>query len=148
MAYYECVTNAHLAPLPNNKKTAQESSTSDDSAVEVTSSIDSYEHEPVSLNSYLHVHSDDDSTDGGGETLSKPIRIPRSLVSYSIPDESANEFDPNQMHAPTSTSVAPSIRSKRRQWSIRETLLALVTLDTKKNKYKTCKIHGCSPSYQ
>ena len=133
MSYYECDTSAHLTPLPNNRSTGHESSTSDDSEVEVISSIDSDEHEPVSLEPYLHVYSNDDSTDDDTGALPKPSQALHSLVSYSVSDGSADEFDLNQTHDPPSTTVAPLIRSKRRQWSIREKILALATLDTNKN---------------
>ena len=156
MAYYECDSGEHLASLPNIKSIAHDSSTSDDSEVEVTSSIDSDEHELVCLSPYLHVHSDDDSTDDDSEAISKPSQVPHSLVSYSISDGSADEFDLNQTHVPPPTCVpssvpqsiptSPVIRSKRRQWSIQEKLFALATLDTNNNKYQTCKAHGCSPS--
>jgi hypothetical protein len=156
MSYYECDSGEHLAPLPNIRSIARDSSTSDGSEVEVTSSIDSDAHELVRLSTYLHLHSDDDSTDDEREAISQPCQVPNSLVSYSISDDSADEFDLNQTHVPTSTcapspvpqsiSTTSPIRSKRRQWSIHEKLLALDTLDKNNNKYRTCMIHGCSPS--
>ena len=161
MSYYECDHGEHLATLPNIRSILHDSSASDDSAVEVTSSIDSDEHELVRLSTYLHVHSDDETTDDekaddDREAISKPRQVPLVLVSYSISDDSADEFDVNQTHVPPSTcvpspvhqsiSTTSSIRSKRRQWSIQEKLTALTTLETNKNKYQTCKIHGCSPS--
>lgn len=156
MSHYECDNGDHLATLPNISSTLHDSSASDDSEVEKTSSIDSDEHELVRLSTYLHVHSDDENTDDDSEAISKPSQVPHMLVSYSISDDSADEFDVNQTHIPSSTNVrspvhqsistTSSIKSKRRQWSIQEKLTALATLETNKNKYQTCKIHGCSPS--
>ena len=65
MAYYECDSGEHLAPLPNIRSIAHDSGTSDNSKVEVISSIDSHEHELVCLSPYLLVHSNDDSTNDG-----------------------------------------------------------------------------------
>ena len=60
MSYYECDNGEHLATLPNIRNIPHDSSASDDCEVEVTSSIDSDEHELVRLSTYLHVHSDDE----------------------------------------------------------------------------------------
>ena len=146
----------HLAPLPRSGTTEQDTSSSDDSDVEVTSLFDPDEHELIQLSTYLHVHSDDDDTDEDGEEVKKDNRVLQGLVSYSNSDDSADEFDLIQTPISTSTSNASpilrwvlttsSVKLKRRQWSVKEKLHALKTLEKNGNKYQTCKSHGCSPS--
>ena len=48
MSYYECDNGEHLAMVPNIRSIPRDSSTSNGSEVEVTSSIDSDEHELLS----------------------------------------------------------------------------------------------------
>jgi hypothetical protein len=155
MSYHEWDDVAHLAPLPCFRTTEHDSSSSDDSEVEVTSLFDPDEHELIQMSTYLHVHSDDDDTDEDGEEENNN-RAPQGLVSYSNSDDSTDEFDRIETRISPSTSNAlpilrsvlstSSVKLKRRQWSVKEKLEALKTLEKNDNKYQTCKSHGCSPS--
>ena len=71
MSYSEYDDVEHLAPLPRFGIVEEDSNSSDDSEVEVTSLFDPDEHELIQLSTYLHVHSDDDDTDEDREEEKK-----------------------------------------------------------------------------
>ena len=64
MSYYDCVRAEHLTPLPSIGKNLHNSTSDDDSEIEVTSVFNPEEHELIQMSEYLHVHSDDDVSDG------------------------------------------------------------------------------------
>ena len=156
MPHHEYDDAEHLAPLPRFETPEHDSSSSDDSEVEVTSLFDPDEHELIQLSTYLHVHSDDDDTDEDGEEEENNNQVSQRLVSYSNSDDSADEFDRIETRiSPSTSNASPILRSvlttssvklKRRQWSVKEKVQALQTLEKNGNKYQTCKSHGCSPS--
>ena len=106
MSYHEWDDVAHMAPLPCLRTTEQDTSSSDDSEVEVTSLFDPDEHELIQLSTYLHVHSDDDDTDEDREEEKNSNEVLQHLVSYSNSDDSTDEFDLIQTRISPSTSNA------------------------------------------
>ncbi|CAF1478988.1 unnamed protein product [Adineta steineri] len=57
-------TNLHLQTLQGfNKINEEETDSSDDSEVEVTSEIDEHENHIINFNTYLNIHSDDEEKD-------------------------------------------------------------------------------------
>ena len=152
-SYYDCVRAEHLAPLPSFGKNLDDSTSDDDSEIEVTSVFDPEEHELIRMSEYLHVHSDEDDSD---EEREQDQFSHRHLVCYSNSDDSTDGFDSTQTRVSPSAHTNPlpsqstsdpsSFKMKRRQWSIREKVQAMATFEKNGNKYRTCKIHGCSAS--
>ena len=139
MPHHEYDDAEHLAPLPRFETPEHDSSSLDDSEVEVTSLFDPDEHELIQLSTYLHFHSGDDDTDEDGEEEENNNRVSQRLVSYSNSDDSADEFDRIETRiSPSTSNASPILRSvlttssvklKRRQWSVKEKLYSLQTLD-------------------
>ena len=63
MSYYDRVRAEHYSPLPSIGKNLHDSTSDDDSEIEVTSVFDPKEHELIQMSEYLLVHSDDDVSD-------------------------------------------------------------------------------------
>lgn len=156
MSYYECENSEHLAPLPSFQEHNYDSNSSDDSEVEITSTIDPNEYELIQLSAYLRVNSDSGDSDESDGDDKENNSTSNSLVPYPSSDDPDNDFCPSDIHnskspntpelLPQSKPITPSTKLKRRQWSIREKLQAISTFEKHNNKYQTCKDHGCSPS--
>ena len=134
MSYQEHGDVEHLVPLPRSGTTEQETSSSDDSNVQVTSLFYPVEHELIQLSTYLQFRFDDDDTDEDGEEVRK---AQPSLANSPV----VLEFD--LIQAPISTLTSSTSPIHR---SVKEKLYALQILKKNGNKYQTCQSHGCSPS--
>ncbi|CAF5055832.1 unnamed protein product, partial [Rotaria magnacalcarata] len=124
-----------------------DNSSDDNSSVEVTSSIDECENELVRLSTYLQLESDCENDDDQAFEWPEP---PPSLIS---PDSSDIEelCDSQQVILSATSLHNDNIREKctkrkRRQWTIKEKLIAVALFDKNQSKRKTAKSEGCTSS--
>ncbi|CAF1530970.1 unnamed protein product [Adineta steineri] len=145
----------HLAPLPGviTNSLLDESSSDNDSSVEVTSIVDENEYELIKWTNYLQFNSDldDDSDDNYSSTQSA------SLVNYSSSESSSDDenllqsshqaasSNNNSTVDTTSSSTSTTIKKrKRRQWTVNEKLNAIVYFEKNNNKSQTASDIGCA----
>ncbi|CAF2085496.1 unnamed protein product [Rotaria magnacalcarata] len=122
-------------------------SSDDNSSVEATSSIDECENELVRLSTYLQLESDYENDDDQAIEWPEP---PPSLIS---PDSSdIEELCDSQQVISSATSFhndniqKKCTKRKRRQWTIKENLIAVALFDKNQSKRKTAKSEGCTSS--
>ncbi|CAF3269661.1 unnamed protein product [Rotaria socialis] len=145
----------HLAPLPGviTNSLLDESSSDNDSSVEVMSIVDENEYELIKWTNYLQLNSDsdDDSDDNYSSTQ------PALLVNYSSSESSSDEEEllqsshqaassnNNSIVDTTSSSTSTTInKRKRRQWTVNEKLNAIIYFEKNNNKSKTANDIGCA----
>lgn len=144
----------HLIPLRCGcaNSTSDESSSDDDSCVEVCSNIDESEMELIEWTNYLQRDSADDCASDHESQSVEPL----TLVDYSSSEDSSdNEGNSHYSHEntsaifchkdPTSTSSSSTgIKRKRRQWTTNEKLHAIKCFEKNNNKNQTAKQIGCA----
>lgn len=135
--------------IPETTDPSDDSSSSDDSDVEVTSTIDEAENELVLLGNDLCLNSFDSTDDdmdlqGNSETQSYPkVRTSEDNenigVNLIVDNSSSTVCSPH-----TEASATPSQKRKRRTWSVKEKLEAIENYDSSQSKHSTAKAYGCT----
>lgn len=144
----------HRPPLPGvvMHSLSVESSSDDDSCVEITSVVDENENELIKWTNYLQLDSDSDEDSDENDASTQPT----TLVNYSSSESSSDDENSSQLsHRCTSSnngsiidisssSTSNSIQKrKRRQWSVNEKLYAITCFEKNKSKHQTAKEIGC-----
>ncbi|CAF1109347.1 unnamed protein product [Adineta steineri] len=120
-------TNLHLQTLQGfNKINEEETDSSDDSEVEVTSEIDEHENHIINFNTYLNIHSDDEEKDDKLNNDSNSVS-PDSITTVND-KQLAPAISDDEIEIKTNSG---GIKRKRRQWSIIEKLKILNQLEKK-----------------
>jgi hypothetical protein len=146
----------HLAPLPAvvTNSLVDESSSDDDSCVEITSVVDENENELIKWTSYLQVNSDSDEDSDENYRSTQPAPLVNYSSSESSSDDenllqsshqSASSSNNNTNIDITSSSTSTIIKKrKRRQWIVHEKLGAIACFEKNNNKHQTAKDVGCA----
>ncbi|CAF4219307.1 unnamed protein product, partial [Adineta steineri] len=109
-----------------NKINEEETDSSDDSEVEVTSEIDEHENHIINFNTYLNIHSDDEEKDDKLNNDSNSVS-PDSITTVND-KQLAPAISDDEIEIKTNSG---GIKRKRRQWSIIEKLKILNQLEKK-----------------
>ena len=147
-------TDCHLYTLPQIESADDDNTSSDESDLEVISTVDETDHIAIVLKDHFSL--DDDDEDNEEATDVRPSHL-ASNSNNTEPNEIGD--DPNevvvsvaQSSMPPSSEAAcnsaeesPSCKRKRRQWSVAEKLHAIAMLEKASgNKLITSKKEGCS----
>jgi len=137
----------HLLLLGSDEDSCSDddNSSDDDSSVEITSNPDECESELIRLSTYLQLESGADNDDD--QTFEWPDPPSSLLSSCSSNDDQSND---SQQMLPPSTSndnvhaQGNSTKRKRRQWTIKEKIDAVVLFEKNHNKRETAMKKGCT----
>jgi hypothetical protein len=145
----------HLAPLPGvvTNSLLDESSSDNDSCVEITSVVDENEHELIKWTNYLKLNSDSNEDSDEIDSSTQPAL----LVNYSSSESSSDDANllqsshrspssnNNSIVDNTSSSTSTIIKKrKRRQWTLNEKLNAIAYFEKNNNKHKTATELECA----
>lgn len=140
----------HLIPLPGvvSNSLPIESSSEDDSCVEITSIVDENENELIQFASYLQINSDSDED----SEEDYPSTQPTALVNYSSSSDEENSLQLSHPYTSSNNSIvnitssstsAITNKRKRRQWTVNEKLYAIACFEKNNSKQQTAKQVGC-----
>jgi len=144
----------HLVPLPGvvTNSLLDESSSDDDSCVEITSVVDENENELIKWTNYLQLNSDSDEDSDENYRSTQPA----PLVNYSSSESSSDNenllqsshrsasCNKNSNADITSSSTSTIIKKRKRcQWTLNEKLNAIACFEKNNNKNQTAKDVGC-----
>jgi len=142
----------HLVPIYQYENSVSDhsdhsdNSSSDDSDIEITSNVDEAENELIRLSTYLQFDSENDTDDD--ETFDWPAPPPPLIYSNSSASDDEEQNNSHQVVLPTTSTnhdlSKQPIKSKRRQWSIKEKLNAIQLFEKNQSKHKTSRITGCT----
>ena len=137
-----------MPSMMNFNDAGDSSSSSDDSDIEVTSTIDTEENELVRISNDLCLDSDDNIDDS--------VSVEEHRRARSISDERTSNDRSHDVHinladspnlvssSPPDDSTGSSLKRKRRAWSIREKLNAIESYGKNHSKHFTSKTIGCT----
>lgn len=135
----------HLLSLGSDEDSHSDNdnSSDDDSDVEITSNPDECENELIRLSTYLQLESEVDNDDN--QTFEWPDP-PFFVYPYSSNDDQSD--DSEQILPPMSNNNVhtdeKSMKRKRRQWTLKEKMNALVLFEKNDNKRETAMKVGCT----
>jgi hypothetical protein len=134
-------TNLHLQTLQGfSNNDEQESDSSHDSEIEVTSEIDDLENHAINFNTYLNINVDDDEKENelnNNTTSTSPV----TTTTIDNKQCSSNTSD-DEIEIKTDSG---GIKRKRRQWSAAEKLKVLNQLEKNgNNKSLTAQQNHCT----
>ena len=135
-------------PTLKNFNAGGDSSSSDDSDIEVTSTLDPEENELVRISNDLCLDSDDSIDDG---VSVEEHRRTRSISGVRTSDDRDHDVHISPADSSNLVSSPPpdvgtgsSLKRKRRAWSIREKLDAVESYEKSNSKHFTAKAIGCT----
>ena len=123
--------------IPEKIDVNDSSSSSDDSDIEVTSTIDEEENELIQISNNLSINSDDSADDNVNSQDNSTIQS-HPEVRTSQGDENSGD------NLQTEASATPSQKRKRCAWSVKEKLEAIENYEASKSKHSTAKHIGCT----
>ncbi|CAF4521138.1 unnamed protein product, partial [Rotaria sp. Silwood2] len=130
-----------------------ESSSDNDSCIEITSVVDENENKLIEWTSYLQLNSDSDEDSDENYSSTQPA----PLVNYSSSESSSDDENLLQSSHPSASSNNNSIvditssststiinKRKRRQWTVNEKLNAIACFEKNNSKNQTARDVGCA----
>ena len=143
-------TETFCLSIPNITDSGEYSSPSDDSDIEVVSTLDEIDHELVMTTNGLCLDSDENVEDADDI----PVLNHSTTMNHSTADSENDDDDPSDGFAvkdqsstvstiDTNTTGPLSKKRNRRAWSIKEKLRAISHYERSQSKHSTAKAMGC-----